>query len=268
MTEPNNSIEVSNYDVTTIVIGGLKDLNLIFKAIESCFDNNDSVEELISVRNEFNIRSEKSRLRIESAVKQAFLQFKNQDHKNLIQCVFQSDAPLAEKQLVLFWQFVLNNRLFREISSCVFMKMYFSGRSYISKDDVIAYLKDLFNNNDNQNVSWSESTINILAGKYLTLMTKLNFLEGTRTKSFRHIKTSTEALVFFLYIAKIHGPEISNILLNDMLNFSFIAHEDFLDRLKKLSLKGLIKMNYNGVALNVELLHSYREICDVLYERP
>jgi len=49
------------------------------------------------------------------------------------------------------------------------------------------------------------------------------------------------------------------------LPISFIPYEDIQDRLKKLSLKGLFNMNFNGVALNIELIHSYKGICDVLY---
>ena len=36
-------------------------------------------------------------------------------------------------------------------------------------------------------------------------------------------------------------------------------------RLKKLSLKGFFNMDFNGVALNIELTHSHEGICDALY---
>lgn len=265
MVEPNNTIELGNYDVTTIVIGGLKDFNVIYKAIDSYFSNNDTVEDLISGRNEFNLRTERSRVRIETAINQAFLQFKNQDHKDLIHSFFQSNAPRPDKELILFWQFSLNNRLFNNISSQVFIKTYLSGRTHVSKDDIIAYLKELFNQNKQLNPNWSESTINTLSTKYLSVMTKLNFLEGTRIKSFRHIKISTESLVLFLYFAKLYDPQANNILKNGMLPLSFVLPDDIRERLKKLSLKGFFNMNFNGVALNIELTHSYKGIYDALY---
>ncbi|MGZ4042325.1 MAG: BrxA family protein, partial [Bacteroidia bacterium] len=43
--------------------------------------------------------------------------------------------------------------------------------------------------------------------------------------------------------------------------------DDIRDRLKRLSLKGFFNMDFNGVALNIELTHSYKEICDVLYNK-
>jgi hypothetical protein len=50
-----------------------------------------------------------------------------------------------------------------------------------------------------------------------------------------------------------------------LLPLSFIPSVDVQDRLKKLSLKGFFNMNFNGVALNVELTQSYKGICDALH---
>ena len=96
-------------------------------------------------------------------------------------------------------------------------------------------------------------------------MTKLNFLEGARTKSFRHITLSAESLVLFLYFAKLYNPKNNNILTNNMLPLSFLTVDEIRQRLKKLSLKGFFNMNFNGVDLNIELIHSYKGSCDVLY---
>jgi bacteriophage exclusion system BrxA-like protein len=265
MTKLKIKTEPSGYDTSINIIGGLKDCSVIFKAIDAFFNQDDSVNDLVANRNEFNLRTEKSRVRIVKAVNCGFLQFYNEDHRQLIQRIFKSTIPLPERELVLYWQFALNNRLFREISIQVFSKIYFSGRSGIHKDDIIAYLKEFVNKTGATNLRWSESTIETLATKYLNLMTKLSLLEGARTKSFKHIKPTAELLTIFLYFAKLYNPKNSNILTNEFLLLSFIAPEDIQTRLKKLSLKGFLNMNFNGVALNVELTHSYQGICDVLY---
>ena len=96
-------------------------------------------------------------------------------------------------------------------------------------------------------------------------MSKLEFLSPERVKSFKHISPSSEAQVLFLYFAKLLSPSASNILTNELLPISFVPSEDVQDRLKKLSLKGFFNMNFNGVALNIELTHSYKGICDALY---
>ena len=265
MPELNKPTNHDGYDTTINVIGSLKDCEIIYKTIETYFDESDTLKKMISDRNEFNLRTEKSRSRIGRGVEVGFLQFKNQDHKDLIQSIFLSNPSLTNKELILFWQFALSNRLFREISSQVFIKAYVSGRTYMPKEDIIAYVKEMLNKNKELNIEWSETTINTLATKYMAFMTKLNILQGARKKSFNHIKISAESLVLFLYFAKLYQPKNSNILINEMLPLSFISKEDIQERLKKLSLKGLINMNFNGIDLNIELIHSYKGIYDALY---
>jgi len=267
ITTSSNTIITQNYDTTINVIGGLADCNVIYKSIESFFNKNDSVHHLILDRNEFHLRTEKSRMRIECAVKSAFLSFNDDNHKELIENIFQNNISLHERELVLFWQFALNNRLFRDISSKVFMKIYFSGRTGISKEDIIAYLKEFIQQNHSLNITWSENTIHMLATKYLSFMTKLNFVEGARKKTFKYIRISDELLTIFIYFAKLFNSRTKNILENEMLLLSFVETIDIKERLKKLSLKGFFYIDYNGVSLNIELTHSYKGIVDVLYHR-
>lgn len=261
----NNTTELGVYDTAINVIGGLRDCSVIFKAIHSHFSQSDSLTELLNQRNEFNLRTVKSRTRIEREVRKEFLQFKNEDHQELIRGIFSEWVPQQDKELVVVWQFALNNGLFREITSRVFVKTYYSGRANISKDDITAYLKEFLRQNESLQISWSENTINTLSTKYLNLMSKLGFLSTGRVKSFRHIRPSSEAQVLFLYFAKLFSPSASNILTNELLPISFIPSEDIQVRLKKLSLKGFFNMDFNGVAVNIELSHSYKGICDALY---
>lgn len=257
------------YNTAIKIIGGLRDCSVIFKAIDSHFSQSDSLKELIHQRNEFNLRTESSRKRIEQEVRNGFLQFKNESHKKLVQEIFTKKGgrvPMQDKELVLVWQFSLNNRLFRVISSKVFVKVYYSGRANITKDDITAYLKEYILQKEPLQISWSEKSIDILSSKYLNLMSKLGLLSLGRIKSFKHIRPSSEAQVLFLYFAQIFTPGSKNILTNELLPVSFIPSEDVVDRLKKLSLKGFFNMDYNGVALNIELTHSYEGVCNVLYK--
>lgn len=265
MKEFNNTTELGMYDTAINVIGGLKDVTVIFKAIDSHFSQSDSLEELVNQRNEFNLRTEKSRTRVEREIRKGFLQFKNTDHQQLIQEIFSERVPLRDKEMVLVWHFALNNRLFREITLKVFVKTFYSGRTSISKDDIGAYLKEILLQKESQPISWSENTINTLSTKYLNLMSKLNFLSSGRVKSFKNIRPSSEAQVLFLYFMKLSSPNSNNILTNELLPIGFIPSEDIQNRLKKLSLKGLFDMNFNGVTLNIELTQSYKGVCDVLY---
>jgi len=265
MEPSEKTTELGAYDTAINVIGGLKDCSVLIRAIESQFSQSDTLKELINQRNEFNLRTERSRTRIEREVRKGFLQFSSQEHEELIRGIFSEHVPIKDKQLFLIWQFALNNRLFREITSRVFAKTYFSGRASVSKEDIIAYLKEFLSQNESLQISWSQNTINTLSTKYLNLMSKLGFVSSGRIKTFSHIRPSSEAQVVFLYLAKLYSPNASNILTNELLPISFIPSEDFQERTKRLSLKGFFNMNFNGVALNIELIHSYKGVCDVLY---
>lgn len=267
MNELRDTNQPDSYNTTINVIGGLRDCNIIIKAINSNFSPDDSFEDLVTKRNEFNLRTEKSRNRVGRAVRQGFLQFKGQNHKDLIQCVFESNISRQDQELILLWQFALNNRLFREISTRVFSKVYFSGRVSLSKDDIKAYLKEFLSQNSELGISWSEKTINTLSTKYLNLMTKLDFLNAGRIKSFRHIQPSSESIVLFIYFAKLHEPQVNDIFKNEILPLCFISPDDIRERLKKLSNKGFFNMSDNGVNLNIELIYPYEGVCHVLYNR-
>ena len=265
MESTNNTKKQKEYDTSINIIGGLRDMAVIHKAFISYFDEDDSLNELISERNELNLRTERSRVRVERAIRNGFLDFKNQKHIDLCKSYFVRDNLLPDSEYILFWQYALSNRLFREITTNVFVKAYFSGRAGLSKEDIIAYLKEFLNQNDKTELDWSESTITTLATKYLNLMTKLNLLEGARNKSFRHIRLPDESLVLFLYFAALHNPTNRNILKNEFYPLCFVSQEEILDRLKEISLKGYFEMSYDGVDLNVDLTTSYQRICDALY---
>lgn len=252
------------YDTSINVIGGLSDMGDVFQAIDAYFRPDAHTGDLTAQRNEFKLRTKRTRDRVELAVRRGFLRFYNPDHENLFRCIFQSKSPFHEREFALFLQLALNNRLFREISLRVFLPAYFSGRAGLSRDDVIAWLKDSLSRNRNSNLNWSENTVSTLSTKYLNLMAKLNFLEGVRIKSFRRVRPSGESLVLFLYFARLYDSR-ADILKNEFLPLSFIDPEDIRDRIKKLSLKGFFNVELTGSALKIELIYEYKEICDVLY---
>jgi Putative inner membrane protein (DUF1819) len=259
------TVDPGEYDTTINVIGAIRDSGIIFSVIDMYFSAPSIISETSPSLDAFNLRTEKSRARMELGIEKAFLQFHNQDHKDLIEAIFKADIPLSDKELVLVWQFALNNKLFREISIKVFARMYQSGRIGISRDDIAAYLKDFLAGHNALRSSWSEITVNTLSTKYLNFMTKLSFVTEGRAKSFRHIKTSSEALVLFLYFAKLFSHTQNNVLRNDLLPLSFVPTEDIREKIKRLALKGLFDMSFDGSALKVDFKHSYRGIVDVLY---
>lgn len=256
------------YDTEINIIGGLRNSDMILHIIDDYFNNSTSLNNMTPPTNALTLRTEKSRVRIQRAIKKGFLEFINPAHYDLMQAGFTGQVPFTDKIMLLVWQFALNNRLFRELTSTVFVKTYFSGRTTISKEDIIACLKEIIakeKTEDRLKISWSESTIHTLSTKYLNLMGKFDFLNAGKIKSFNLIHPSSQAQVLFLYFAALHNPEQQNLFKNAFLPLGFLSKEDLLERLKRLSLKGYFHMSHDGVALNIELIHPHKEICHVLY---
>lgn len=252
---------LEKYDTVINVIGGLEDLEIIFGWLETHFIGPESAKVALLT----SLRTEESSGRIERMLRAVVNAFRNDNHRDLISSLIKSQVPAQDREIILFWHLALNNRFLREISSRVFAKAYLSGRGGLRKDDIVGYVKDFLGRNESLKLDWSETTIDRLGSKYLNLMSKLNLISGGRTKSFHPIRLSGEALTIFLYLSSIHQPEQRNILTHELLPLCFIPPGDLAARLKKLSARGAFTMEFNGVALNIDLTLPYGELPHVLY---
>ena len=62
MTGFKKNLQTGDYDTTINIIGGLRDCSVIYKAIDSYFNETDTFQDLIANRNEFNLRTELQKL--------------------------------------------------------------------------------------------------------------------------------------------------------------------------------------------------------------
>lgn len=256
---------MSTYNSDINIIGGIPDYQLIFKAIELYGAGKNSLEDAIIKHNEFDFKTENARKRFLRAVTSAFLNFQNKNHEELITALFTHNISLEIKQLILFWQLIFSNRLFFEISRDVFVKNYFSGRASFPKEDIVAYMKELIANTPELKNKFTEKTIETIASKYLTVLKKLDLVEGRQKKTFKHIQISNDALVVFIYLLKSIDPSGSNILKNNYLPLSMILPDNFTERAKQLAKKDLINMSFDGVALKIETVYTSKGVGDVLF---
>lgn len=240
-----------NYNTDINIIGSIPDYTLIYKAIEKHASQDGELEKLIITDNEFDFRTEKSRKRFVSVLYSAFLTFKTPAHQVLIEDIFKSDVSLFTKQLALFWQFSIVNTLFFEINNNVFIKNYFFGRVAFPKEDIEAYIKEMISKNPELKDKWSKLTIETIASKYLTILKKLDLVEGSVKKKFKHLQISNEALLIFIDLVLTVEPECSNFFDVKLFPLCFISKENFLIRAKELAGKDLIEFSYNGTSLKI-----------------
>lgn len=256
-----------HYNTDINIIGSIPDYHLIYKALPLLLNDPKELENILVTNNEFDFRTEKSRKRFLSALNSAFVS------KNKTTDELASDLMLHFKNdenaqaVLLFWLFSMNNKLFFELNRDLFLKYYFQGRAELSKEVVIAYIKDLISRVDDIKGKWSEITIDTIASKYLTILKKLKLLEGNQKKKFTLVRVSDELLAVFIHLINLLENRKGNFLEDDFLGFTFISKENILDRLKRIGKKDLVKLNFNGVALQVEPVFNNNNIIDGIFRR-
>jgi hypothetical protein len=258
---------MKQYNTDINIIGSIPNYYLIYKALPLLLNNPKELENILVTNNEFDFRTEKSRKRFLSALNSAFV---NKNKRiNELTAVLMANLKNDEttQATILFWLFSINNKLFFELNRDVFLKYYFQGRAELPKDAVIAYMKDLISRCDDLKGKWSESTIDTIASKYLTVLKKLKLLEGTNRKKFTLIRITDELLAVFIHLINLSEVKKSNFLDDEFRDFTFVSKENILDRLKKIGKKDWIKMNYTGTSLNVEASFEINTIINGIYRR-
>ncbi|MGN0032139.1 MAG: hypothetical protein ACI37Q_09320 [Candidatus Gastranaerophilaceae bacterium] len=76
------------YNTDINIIGSIKDLNVIERALKAHFTDDDSINSLIKDRNEFVYNTNKTTSRIASGIESAFVNFKNDKHSDLYKIIF------------------------------------------------------------------------------------------------------------------------------------------------------------------------------------
>ena len=130
----------------------------------------------------FAFRTHKTFARFEAAIKAAIMRFAGDEHKQLfLDALSSCDLSSRERLMVLFWQIVYCNPLFRRISEDVFMKAVYQARANLSALDVLALLHHI-KETEKRELEWSEATLKMCASKYLTILKKLELADGAVKK--------------------------------------------------------------------------------------
>ena len=249
------------------VIASIPDFNLINDVISAFAHHKgeEYINEEIFKQNIYGIRTLKSRERFLSAIKKVFIKFKTEEHQKVFYALFTQNNFVNLKRVALYFQFAFNDQLFYELNTKVYMKLYKAGRLTVPKDEFNAYLYDLRDNKiDIQN--WSNSTLDIIASKYLTLLKKLGFLKGRFRKEFCTIDLDDPTIIYMVYLLKSLGNINPDIMKNPYLDILPYSQDNLYKRIKKISLTDYFKIYTLGYDLKVNLKYSYEEIVNVIIQ--
>ena len=135
--------------------------------------------------------------------------------------------------MLVFWQMTYANALFRDITSEVFMKAVYQGRSSLSQDDVYSFVRHLKEQNPEE-LQWSDATLKIIGSKYLTAMKKLGLADGSLRKEIRYPLISDSLFVYFMRWCQTVYPT-DRTLGNPYLKFGFFENSTLIEKLKKIT---------------------------------
>jgi len=197
------------------------------------------------------------------AVRGSLLVFANDSHKELIENLFSSPGHENLKRKAIFWQLLAGNELFRLISKNVYANAYFSGRATLAGEEIFAYLKDLQTTSPKLK-TFSDSTLDKIASKYLTILKKLEMMDGVVKKRICNVMLSEQEILFFVYFILSVDDAARDILKNPYREFFFLEKSELIQALKNIKFMPFIDITLTGETLNVNLKLSPKELMDVI----
>jgi hypothetical protein len=241
------------------VLGGLSDFSIINAFLT---ENLKSINSNGKHQAYTSIKTIKSYKRFEHAINNTLLKFRNSNIEVIVRKILENEGISFDSLLVLFWNASVNNELFDYLNQKVFFPAFYSGRATINKNEIVACLTEL-KQTEIAIQKWSDSSIDVTASKYLTLLKKFNLMEGSATKTISHSYMSDKVLIIFVYWLLAVETK-SNILQSTWLQYCFSEKEIFIQRIMEKKFIKFININYSGDKLMIETTISYEALYDEL----
>ena len=256
------------YNTSLKIIASIPDFNLLYDIFRFYAQGDDkkTVMDKIISQDTYGIRTEATRGRFLRGIHATLINYKNDSHRQLIYDCFTKSSSLELKKIVVYLQIGINNQLFFELTTQVFLKLYFAGRLTVDKNEFSSYLYNLKNTNEQVN-KWDDSTIEEVASKYLTLLRKIGFLKGRQKKEFVHITIPDEAIIFAIYLFISIENSGNNIFDNKYIALLSMSSENLTERIKRIALKDFFEVSIAGNKLSVELTYDYKDVVDAIFKK-
>lgn len=241
------------------ILGGLPDWNLLSVFLKESLE---SMRESGGVHTFTAIKTDKSVKRFENAITATLIKFHTPEIEALVRDSLMSEGLSRDSLLLLFWNASFNNELLHYLNEHTFFVSFYSGRISIKQDEVFACLKEL-SETEGELKKWSDSTLNVTASKYLTLLKKFCLMEGSHNKTILHPYLSDKMFVLFVYWITSVEPK-PNLLESEWLKYSFCERPVFIERTMQKRFSTYFELNYTGDKLKIETLIPYSTLYDVL----
>jgi hypothetical protein len=239
------------------ILGSLPDWNLIQIFLREDLNNNIKIAG--GVHSHTSIKTDKSIKRFESAIRDVFLTYKNQNVKYIIQDHIHKNGINNDTLLMLYWNASINNDLIKYLNKEVFFPAFYSGRVSLKKDEIEACINDLKETNQDLK-GWTNQTIKTTARKYLTLLKKFGLMEGSVNKSIVHPHLERCYVCSVCLLDYCYLRQAQSCKQQSWLPYCFSEKQAFLDRLLQKKFSKYFNVVYTGDKLSIEPLIPYESI--------
>jgi hypothetical protein len=211
----------------------------------------DELREYFINTNPFNYSTRASRGRHFRSIEPLLLNTHNEKHEKLLKHLAQAGLRQECYRHLLYLQVCLNSRLFREITLNVFDKKMKQGALKLTKHSINDYILE----HVPPAKEWTETTVERLGTRYLSLMHMFGFIEGEDRDQIAVISPSNQVLVSVVYLDQALRDDPSIQSDEGLYQFLFIRDESrFLDRLKDLALDGYFDLQAAGSDVRISSL--------------
>lgn len=240
------------------ILGSIADYSTIYDYwnFSRSLDTTKSVRETICPF--AKIKTSKSCERYEKAIKKTLLKFQDNKIAALVNSVFEHEKMSAHSLMMLFWNASFNNDILNYLNTHVYFPALYSGRTSFKKSEVIACIREL-RNHEPAILKWTESTIDITARKYMSFLSKVNCMEGKRSKTIKNQYIDDNLFILFIYFLKVIEQK-PNILKSDWLCYSFMETETLIARCMQKNLRKYIAIEYTGDNLKIQPQLPYEQL--------
>ncbi len=235
----------AKYNSTVNVVGSIPDYSIMIDYINQNYG-------MTATEDKFVFRTSKATSRFKKAVSDGFISFASDSHKSLfLQALASQEFSAEEKLIILFWQFIFCNALFCEVTDDVFLRILYSGRTSMELSDVEAFLNHL-KKTFPDDVPFSDSTLAIVASKYLTVLKKFGLADGKVKKILKAPHISSKLFIYLVRFALNAYPDTAS-LENPMFRFSFLDTQSIIGRLKSIEYIPLWDITQIGNDISISL---------------
>lgn len=249
------------------IVGSISNYDIIFEIIKMNADkqSDEEIIEKVVNKNIFEIRTKESRGRFLRVIKKEFLDFKTPEQKSFIFSIAKSAQSKHIQNIVLYFHFALNNKLFRMVTTNLFRKKLLQGTPYFTKYDVEDFIFELADS-EGFLKNLPESTIKTVARKYLSIMTKLGYLEGSKKKKFVYRIPDMKDMLFTIYLLESIGASPDEIFSHELMDLWLIEDPLKEEILKNAAIKNLIEYTSTGKTVKIKCNLSMEDTINAITE--